>query len=69
MEGLPPMVRPRPPYPTQHGLFGKPTLVNNVETLANIPWILQHGGTAYHARGFSRLRRECSRIYTARGRE
>lgn len=56
MEGLPPMVRPRPPYPTQHGLFGKPTLVNNVETLANIPWILQHGGAAYHARGFSRSR-------------
>ncbi len=56
MEGVPPMVRPRPPYPTEHGLFGQPTLVNNVETLANIPWILRQGGAAYHALGFSRSR-------------
>ena len=35
--------RPRPPYPAVKGLFGKPTILNNVETLANIPWILQNG--------------------------
>jgi bidirectional [NiFe] hydrogenase diaphorase subunit len=36
--------RPRPPYPAESGLWGKPTLINNVETIANIVPILQHGG-------------------------
>lgn len=35
--------RPRPPFPAVKGLFGKPTILNNVETLANIPWILLNG--------------------------
>ncbi len=47
IEGQRPEVRVRPPYPAQQGLFNKPTVVNNVETLAAIPWILQHGGAAY----------------------
>lgn len=51
-----PEVRCRPPYPTEAGLFGAPTLVNNVETLASIPWILRHGGDAYAAKGFSKSR-------------
>lgn len=51
-----PEVRARPPFPTAEGLFGKPTLVNNVETLASIPWIVGHGGDAYAARGFSKSR-------------
>jgi len=51
-----PEVRARPPYPTAHGLFNMPTLVNNVETLASIPWIVLHNGAAYAARGFSRSR-------------
>lgn len=33
----------RPPYPTQKGLFGKPSMINNVETLANVPAIISHG--------------------------
>ncbi len=36
--------RPRPPYPAEHGLWGAPTLINNVETYANIPAIIRHGG-------------------------
>ena len=47
IEGQRPEVRIRPPYPTQEGLFNKPTIVNNVETLAAIPFILENGGAAY----------------------
>ncbi len=47
IEGQRPEVRIRPPYPTQQGLFNKPTVVNNVETLAALPFILEHGGAAY----------------------
>ena len=43
--------RPRPPYPAVKGLFGKPTILNNVETLANIPWILQNGAEKFAAMG------------------
>jgi NADH:ubiquinone oxidoreductase subunit F (NADH-binding) len=43
------MPRPRPPYPANSGLWGKPTLIQNVETLANIPLIIQNGG-AWFAR-------------------
>jgi len=37
----------RPPYPTQAGLFGCPTAVNNAETISNIPWIILQGGKEY----------------------
>ncbi len=43
IEGKRGMPRPRPPYPTDSGLFGKPTVINNVETLANIPLIMRNG--------------------------
>jgi NADP-reducing hydrogenase subunit HndC len=43
--------RPRPPYPTTSGLWKKPTLVNNVETLANIPAIIRNGAEWYKAIG------------------
>lgn len=41
----------RPPYPSERGLWGRPTLVNNVETLAVVPWILRHGPDAFAALG------------------
>jgi NADH:ubiquinone oxidoreductase subunit F (NADH-binding)/NADH:ubiquinone oxidoreductase subunit E len=47
IEGQRPEVRVRPPYPTQQGLFNQPTMVSNVETLANLPFIFKNGGKAF----------------------
>ncbi|NJE26669.1 NADH-quinone oxidoreductase subunit NuoF [Thermococcus sp. MV5] len=47
IEGKRGMPRPRPPYPAQKGLWGKPTNINNVETWANVPWIIKHGWEEY----------------------
>ncbi len=54
IEGQRPEVRTRPPYPTQEGLFNKPTIVNNVETLAAIHYILSNGGDKYKSIGTER---------------
>lgn len=54
IEGQRPEVRVRPPYPTQIGLFNKPTVVNNVETLANLPYIFKEGGKKFAAIGTSK---------------
>ncbi len=54
LEGQRPEVRVRPPFPTQKGLFNKPTIVNNVETLAAVPWIIKNGGAAYAKLGTER---------------
>jgi NADH-quinone oxidoreductase subunit F len=51
IEGKRGMPRPRPPYPAQSGLWGKPTLINNVETLACVPWIIRHGPEKFAALG------------------
>ena len=51
IEGRRGMPRPRPPYPSVSGLFGKPTVVNNVETFANVPVLLGLGAPAYAALG------------------
>ncbi len=54
IEGQRPEVRVRPPFPTTKGLFNKPTVVNNVETLAAVHYILKEGGTRYAAIGRGR---------------
>lgn len=46
--------RPRPPFPTEKGLFGKPTTENNVETFANIPQIILHGAESFASMGTER---------------
>jgi len=51
VEGRRGMPRFRPPFPAISGLWGKPTNINNVETLANIAWIILHGANAYNAYG------------------
>ncbi len=56
IEGLPPEPRMRPPYPAQSGLWGKPTNINNVETWANVPVIINWG-----AKWFSQIGTDTSR--------
>ncbi|MFW6040334.1 MAG: NADH-ubiquinone oxidoreductase-F iron-sulfur binding region domain-containing protein [Thermoplasmatota archaeon] len=51
IEGERGMPRPRPPFPAQKGLFDKPTNINNVETWANIPWILRNSPEKFKSMG------------------
>ena len=56
LEGKRGMVRAKPPLPAIKGLFGKPTVVNNVLSLATVPWIMANGATAYAEFGMGRSR-------------
>ncbi len=51
LEGKRGMPRLRPPYPAEKGLWDRPTLINNVETFAVVPWIIRHGSKAFAALG------------------
>jgi NADH:ubiquinone oxidoreductase subunit F (NADH-binding)/Pyruvate/2-oxoacid:ferredoxin oxidoreductase delta subunit len=51
IEGKRGMPRPRPPFPAVSGLFGKPTIINNVETLANLPLLIRNGSGWFSALG------------------
>ena len=51
IEGRRGMPNFRPPFPAESGLWGKPTNINNVETLANVPWIILNGANAFNAHG------------------
>jgi NADP-reducing hydrogenase subunit HndC len=65
LEGKRGMPRARPPYPTTYGLFGKPTVVNNVETLANVPPIIRNGAVWY--RQISSSKSAGTKVYTILG--
>ena len=54
IEGKRGMPRPRPPFPAVKGLWGKPTIINNVETLANVPYILRKGAKEFAKVGTER---------------
>ncbi|MFC5421869.1 formate dehydrogenase beta subunit [Bosea eneae] len=56
LEGKRAIVRAKPPIPALQGLFGKPTIVNNVLSFAAVPWILAHGAKAYADYGMGRSR-------------
>ena len=56
IEGRRGMPRRRPPYPSESGVWGRPTCINNVETLANVPWITRHGAEAFSAYGMGKSR-------------
>ena len=56
LEGKRGMVRPKPPIPALQGLFGKPTIINNVLSFAAVPYILAEGGEAYKNYGMGRSR-------------
>src|ERR687883_1216468 len=51
LEGKRAQPRSRPPFPAVKGAWGRPTLLNNVETLSTLPWIIRNGGAAYAAFG------------------
>jgi NADH-quinone oxidoreductase subunit F len=51
LEGKKGYPRLKPPFPAVVGLWGKPTIINNVETVSNIPWIIENGGAAFAALG------------------
>lgn len=56
LEGKRGVIRPKPPLPALEGLFGKPTVINNVMTLAAVPMILADGAAAYQGLGIERSR-------------
>jgi NADH-quinone oxidoreductase subunit F len=66
LEGKRAIPRAKPPFPPVVGLWGKPTVVNNVETLCNIPHIIQHGPAWF--RDLSRVPDGGSKIYGASGK-
>ncbi len=54
IEGERGMPRLRPPFPAESGLWKRPSNINNVETLAVVPWIIEHGAEAFAARGYEK---------------
>ncbi len=71
LEGLRGQPRLKPPFPAVKGLFGNPTIVNNVETLMNVPFILEKGGAWFADLGIGHARAapaSCASPATSRSR-
>ncbi len=66
MEGKRGMPRIRPPFPSEHGLWGKPTLVNNTETFAQVSWIFRHGEESFAKLGT--LRSKGTKVFALAGK-
>jgi len=66
IEGERGMPRIRPPFPAQRGLWGCPTIINNVETFANVPWILRHGAETFAALGT--LKSKGTKVFSLAGK-
>ena len=66
IEGLRGMPKLRPPFPAQSGLWKKPTNINNVETYANVPWIIVHGAQAFSSLGTEKSKG--SKVFALAGR-
>ena len=60
IEGKRGMPKPRPPYPAIAGLFGKPTVINNVETFANVPPLIMMGAQKFSSVGTAKIQRHKS---------
>ena len=69
LEGQRGMPRLKPPFPAQSGYMSKPSNINNVETFANVTWIINNGGEAFAAIGTMRLRETLERICQGNGRD
>ena len=66
LEGRRPIPRKRPPFPAQAGLWGRPTLVNNAETISNVPHIVANGPNWFRA--LSRTEEGGTKVYAVSGR-
>jgi len=66
IEGERGMPRIRPPFPAESGLWGKPTNNNNVETYANVPWIIRRGAEAY--KGFGTEKSTGTKVFSLAGK-
>jgi NADH-quinone oxidoreductase subunit F len=66
LQGRRPIPRTKPPYAVTVGLWGRPTVINNVETLANVPYIVRHGVPAFKA--LSRTDEGGTKLYGVSGR-
>ncbi len=60
--------RPRPPFPATSGLWGKPTLINNVETYANVSWVIRNGAEAYSSIGQADSKSKGTKVFALAGR-